>query len=325
MLGVTSDPSALAGTLITVYAPTEWMGAADAPATTDTEVANGSIVAADILLNDQHFEWTPLLNDSTGLTIVEVVVAHELGHAIGIAHPCPDEELCDAELHGHTTMYALYFGAAQATPATDDIAAICTLYPLGRGTECSGSEHYGELGCGALCDESEVCTSGTCLGGVCVAAECLGCEPAEYCEGETCRPRRQLGDPCGADVQCSSALCHQGRCGAGCVQSCPNGYTCETAAGICTATLGLYGHPCTQGEECTSSLCVIEPEGGACTRPCEDSECVDGARCASVDDRMVCRFSPPSSCAVAHSSQRPHPLFMIPMLAVYRLRKRTRP
>jgi hypothetical protein len=102
------------------------------------------LVEADVFLNAETVSWTDDLVDH-----LDGVLAHELGHVLGLAHPCePDgadgAPLCEAGVDADTLMHPLY-DPARAELTDDDEAGTCFLYPELRGVAdpASGSDGGG--------------------------------------------------------------------------------------------------------------------------------------------------------------------------------------
>jgi len=95
---------------------------------------SGGIVDCDIELFDEEY----------GLTEADLhnVLIHELGHALGLGHS-PDRR---AVMYRWTQP-----GAKRMDLGTDDLAALCRLYPAGRPTPACPDEGQSppEMGCGA--------------------------------------------------------------------------------------------------------------------------------------------------------------------------------
>lgn len=123
------------------------------------------------------------------------------------------------------------------------------------------------------------------------------CTATSGCEGRCVAGTagaRADGEPCAADVECSSLACRDPgdgvrRClppcrgGAG---TCPEGEACAAAPGACGACVDpeilragrQLGEPCERDAECIEgSTCF---DGAYCTHACEaDGECAEGFRC----------------------------------------------
>lgn len=285
----------------------------DAPAATDVIYDRGHgnewrIVDADIYLNAEAFQWSALPDEPTGYYLA-AVLTHELGHVLGLLHPCEDNDVhapvCTPDFSG-ATMYPDYT-PGQSTLASDDEAGVCFLYelPACASTGCEPGSVCTPEGCGTVCDGlvcgvGERCGPGGCTAEPCVPGSCeRGCEAScESMGGEA-------GDPCVSDLDCFSGHRAAGAyCSFACVDGagCPEGFVCAGKSGVdeCVATSGTFGDSCLTGDDCTSGLCLIEAPEQTCTRPCGGAErdCPGGHMCASVDGIDVC-VRPASGCAVA--------------------------
>lgn len=88
----------------------------------------GEIVDADIEMNGEDFVFTTDPAKHHWMIDIQNTVTHELGHAVGLDHS--DDELA--------TMYAASAPGEthKRTLNEDDIAGLCTLYPIETGTKC---------------------------------------------------------------------------------------------------------------------------------------------------------------------------------------------
>lgn len=237
-----------------------------AAATTDVVFASRGdevvIREADILLNAVDYDWA-VDSPSVFVRDVQAVVAHELGHLLGLAHPCElggmgGAPACDAS-HRTALMHPVYAGSR--TTDADDEAGLCALYPTSACVTCS-----------LACELDVDCASGRCDLG-----ECVPVSPS-------------VGDPCLESSDCASRLCNSdGYCTVSCTDAtaCPDGWHCDRD-GRCSQVGEAYGATCRSGNDCASRLCLVDVDGGTCTRPCDEG-CPAGDECALVDDRAVCR------------------------------------
>lgn len=297
-----------------------------------------SIDEADVLLNvDQDWASLPL----------EDVLTHELGHALGLLHPCEDDGADNAPLCSNaaaetraSTMYPFY-ELERDSLAPDDIAGLCYLYPIEGGCAggCGLHEACVDDECRATCD-SNVCASGEACGA-------WGCAPAESCllrdcSGQPCRTRAD----CGPLLACRAGACRagSGRWGDTCRDNwdCADGgcveHVCQPACesneecgptGVCSPTddaratacvesraYGI-GLTCNVGEDCSTGICLLSDGRRVCTTSCEaDLTCPTDWSCKTVEERDVCTPPPQSSgCSVIPRPSKPSSGLIIALAA----------
>jgi hypothetical protein len=88
---------------------------------------SGLLVDADLEINSQDYDFSPAAMISGGLKL-EQVLAHEVGHFLGLGHSDAPAALMS------TNYQMLRLGAELLTD--DDIAAICLAYPPGEALTC---------------------------------------------------------------------------------------------------------------------------------------------------------------------------------------------
>lgn len=222
-------------------------GPSDASAATDVqyEERDGvhTIVEADVYLNAETMQWDERGNALGGASL-SVVLRHELGHVLGLAHPCEldageGEPSCDDAELAVTLMHPSYADSAVAFATgvtSDEQAGLCFLY----GSE-STAEPEGDAG--TIGDAGDVADAGQ-------------ADAASSGEGE-------VGDPCSTADECNGMQCVAGfrtGCGGICTRvcdedaPCPHGYQCSAVEGrsICVPQVA---------EESTS--CAIAPAASA--------------------------------------------------------------
>ena len=241
-------------------------------ATTDVRVRRHEsgrveIVEADLYLNfDQH-----ALIDGDGIDL-EGVLTHEIGHVLGLAHPCehgvPGTPECATadELYRTSALYPEHLGASQRHLSSDDQTGICALYPTAAT-------------CPATCEPGTHCEAGRCVSD-CIGTGCSTC-------GETTCGRESCGD----DAECTTGRCAE----------------FGPAIAMCLPE-GATGTSCREPSDCASGLCLLVESGATaarvCTQACElDADCGTGGRCVDAGSARVCApvRSSPSGCAVGGS------------------------
>jgi hypothetical protein len=284
---------------------------ADAAGATDVQyerAAGGDwrIVEADVYLNADLFRWIPVgEGPEADYRSVQSVLTHEMGHALGLMHPCEPGGAAGApdcssheEMQG-TGMYPLY-SAAQSALSEDDTAGVCFLYDPCANGECTPPD-------GGIPPD----------GGTPEAGGANVVKPD--------------GELCATDVECAGSKCAKdGRCASVChVDSDCGGRLC--VSGACTPPGAETGAACAESTDCASGLCVTGMESGAfCSSTCTDATtCPATWQCAVVDGTSVC--APPyvdagGGCVTAARSTDeyvPWPLAGLAVLAVRRIRRRS--
>ncbi len=291
------------------------------------------ITDADIFLRaDGTFTWSTSGTDPTTRD-VQAVVTHEVGHALGLLHPCEPSGVegaptCGPE-HAGLCMHPEY-SITQRALLPDDVAGACFLYePLACATDgCPGGESCTIEGCAASCDGitcavGERCGPAGCTPDPCVPGSCeRGCD-------DTCQtPGGANGDPCTSDLDCYIGHCSTGGyCAPLCDGNlCPDGFLCDPARSPveCVAADAVFGVACGHGSECLSGFCLLEdglPK--MCTRECggDFRSCPDGYSCEPVDGLDVCVPPGNSGCSVARTPRQPHAWLLL-LAATFLLARR---
>ncbi|MEM6956126.1 MAG: MYXO-CTERM sorting domain-containing protein [Myxococcota bacterium] len=167
---------------------------------------------------------------------VSYVLAHEIGHAFGLLHPCratnAPEDTNAAECTGADTgsvMHPLYAADTPIdTASDDDISGLCFLYGDCAGAGCTAGEQ------GDACTSDTECLSRACdAQGLCSEPCAAGtCASGQRCEAGVCQSTGGgFGDACSEGADCASRLCltQDGRstCTRRCESGCPAGSECK--------------------------------------------------------------------------------------------------
>ncbi len=261
--------------------PREW--GQEAAGITITNRNRNRISSAEIHFNNQYFEWST--SGAAGLTDIQGVATHEIGHAIGFGH----------SFYFESTMYWTGGDVQLRSLGADDLRGARFLYGASSGA-------------GQMCD--------TCL-------EDSDCSAGAYCIGYN-SGKTNCGQACTRDQDCPEhAFCYQFDGGArSCV---PNAYVCSDDDPTADVEAGEYcfgASHCTQGSQCisldttaecvqsctppngncpnggdcyptgnadTPGLCIPPgsvPEGGICGS--FQNRCQTGLECAYIGDRPRC-------------------------------------
>lgn len=310
----------------------DWMARGfpkEAPGLTDVQYVSDdhghwTIAEADTYLN-LDYGWTTGVPTDAHRSLL-AVLTHELGHVLGLLHPCEldgadgvptcneSPELAGVEMHP-------VYSPDQTVLSDDDIAGLCFLYsPVCAENSCD----EGQLCLGGVCTPlcgSAVCAAGTvCKSDVCVASRkecgldgCVGqpcsepsdCGEREFCDGRVCaRGDGALGDPCSSARQCFDGACFDGSC----VESCGPGNACgsgvcDVDSEVCTAEFLPLGAACKFSTDCRGGYCLAEAgHAPVCSRSCADEQpaCPSGWACRHADEQPVCApaAKPDDGCSI---------------------------
>ncbi len=199
----------------------------------------------DICFNGRDSEW-----GVASAVDVESIAMHEIGHLIGLDHPCDsDADPSSCLAPEETVMFPSWDGLNDREPRSSDIAGVTTLYPLTDESGCEGPFSAGEkCGCNDECVEGLLCVPD--------AAGQLRC-------GRACSSKAR---DCGPSASCVLDVPQDG----------------GDAPGVCVT--GVANKPagavCGQGPECESGTCapIISLGSSICLVVCDnDDDCAGGS------------------------------------------------
>jgi len=255
------------------------------PATLDITVGDASRAeraSADIVFNGYDSTW------STDASAVDVgsIALHEIGHFLGLDHPCDKEGGQETNCNGpeQSVMTPVWGNEIERAPLPDDEEGVRALYPSDdEESRCDGPYRKGEA---CACDEE--CIEGL----VCVIPAGGG--------KSTC------GETCASD---------DSDCGPGfaCVLSLPEGD--DRAEGVCVKSEDGNKPPgsvCINAGECADGTCALlfDLTRSICQEYCEsDDDCSEGRRCyegfcLGGTSHETCPV-PPGGCGCSSSSSSP--------------------
>jgi len=242
--------------------------------------SNGRISEAEVYINDEGFTWSTADTTPAGDTDLEGVVAHELGHAIGLTH----------SFHREATMYWSGDDEGMRSLHEDDIRGFRFLY--------AGAN------AGQICDtclSNDDCLSGQCFdfNGPSFCGSSCGPAPNYLCpdappERAACFELQAGGTTClPLTLACSDEAVGVAEEGDYCfgAQHCQEGLICAVTdddARCVRLGSAQLGEPCDFSALCESELCLpLSSSYAICSEPCDPSapqgrDC-DG-ECVAVQD-----------------------------------------
>jgi len=321
--GFTSTPAVLGDGVSTIsWVRTGWALGATAGAHTDlvtqkTQDGQWVIVEADVQLNAENFDWTVDATPTGSAKELNAILLHELGHFLGLTHPCaPEAAICadgcesDAALPSCTAadddivMNPVY-DTRRVMLSDDDRAGLCALYPrkdCTAKTPCPNGAECSDGICATACGKT-VCG----LGEVCIDSACMSaCQRNTDCDvGQTCDARgacvsgrTPFSAACIEDADCSLGVCSAGTCLTACSEEvpCSGGGAClppvsDDSWGACAEHRLPLGAKCAEAEDCLSGECLTRSPGDdVCSRPCGEGElaCPADWECRQVSGKSVC-------------------------------------
>src|SRR5438067_7245630 len=160
------------------------------------------IVEGDVTLNNR-------VGSCFGATNTTEVLTHEVGHAIGLAHPSQNFNEPNPVLKDATMFFVAHFDGRGASVHADDVAGVSALYPMAAGAPDADHDGVADTvdrcpatpagaivgtdGCAcadaghASCDDGNACTSDTCNAATagCVHTA-LSCSDGDPCTVDGC-------------------------------------------------------------------------------------------------------------------------------------------
>lgn len=256
----------------------------DAAAITDVQYAgrdgDWSIIEADVYMNGRDMEWA-IASSGGGAREVLAVLVHEMGHMLGLLHPCeeygldgaPDcyEEGFDRE----TTMYPLY-DSEQRSLGFDDIGGMCFLYPAAEPLPERGADPCADQSC--PCDDESNCPLD------------YSCEKGFCAQAPDTKPNGDFTPGC-----------------EGCGEE--------------PESLKAFGEVCSEANECVGGQCLAGlSEFPVCTHTCKtDAQCPSAWFCTSVENKDVCTpayLAAGGGCSMGQRDSRPASAAFLAFLGV---------
>ncbi len=216
---------------------------AEAAATTEVvyEVRGeeAQIVEADILVNAEGFHWN--VEGGRDGRDLQTVLTHEIGHAIGLLHPCGEEGAPDCDPSYDDSIMKPDYTGTERVLSTAERDGLCYL-DMPECSErcegvCVGTQCLSEAPLGDPCTSARECPGGVCLPEGCSRRCVSACDGAWVCEDSVCTPPAAgYGAPCDRGEDCASGLCLQAVstsdfCTRECGHGCPDGYQCGVVDG----------------------------------------------------------------------------------------------
>lgn len=249
--------------------------------------------AADIVFNGFDSTWsTTQEGANAGRVDVASIAIHEIGHWLGLAHPCDDPQETQCLGTDVSVMSPTYPGGLVRDPMADDIAGLLAMYPASDASRCEGPYRQGEV-----CSCNDDCVSGLkCVDGLDGAPVCspscsaedvrcpggfacvLGARPSNggnalgVCLRLAKDSKKPLSSTCERDTDCEAGICLA---------------TSVVGRTVCRKSCDV-DEDCPPAYQCFEEVCVAggATEGIACP---VDLPAEDGCSCTQSQDSWIRR------------------------------------
>jgi uncharacterized protein (TIGR03382 family) len=252
--------------------------------------AGGTIRSnADVCFNGRDSAWRNG-TDGTGTTDVISIAMHEIGHFIGLDHPCDKEGGGEVNCNGpeRSVMTPAWSGADEREIRPDDLAGLYALYPDdGSGRTCTGPFGQGErCTCTGECINDLLCVddgSGVPRCSKTCTATAVVDENGQVSGGSNCGPGASCVLSPAAEGEASVGICitttaSELPAGAVCRadNDCQAGVSCEAnfdiGASLCSKACGT-NEDCGPASVCSEGICLGDFGGIDCPPPPGSGPC----------------------------------------------------
>jgi hypothetical protein len=262
------------------------LGPATLGVTIGDAVPGGTRAQADIIFNGFDSAWS--VDDRPSQVDVGSIALHEIGHFLGLDHPCDHTPAGEEEpdtCHGpnDSVMTPAWSGGLERAPKPDDEAGVLALYPADDPKQtCDGPFLLGErCACDEECIDGLVCVPGT--NGQDVCAKTCAADQSDCGNGFACVLDTPEGDEPAPGV-CVKSDDGEHPAGSVCVSrgECGDGQDCAlvkaVGRSVCRTDCGDDGD-CAPGERCGDGSCILAASSTAC--PAKDPP-ADGCECGAA-------------------------------------------
>lgn len=259
---------------------------------------NRVIYDADLVLNGLYYiNWALECSPNEDCVSIEATLTHELGHVIGLDHPCVE---CS------TSIMSARSGNGLTKPAKDDILGIQALYPMDYrplgyfGDSCTNEKDC-SLGMNCIYDKKENFCSNSCKENTDCEENSFCNKNINYCSLTTSEeiPRASLYEDCSI-YECEKPLICVGKANSyHCFSPCLNDENClgnnkciklRDETHICIKVSEL-NEQCSNISLCNNGLVCSMPNNaheGICKKSCESSLCATNEVCKLINNKYIC-------------------------------------